>query len=139
MADVHVSLKGVHDMKERLRKFKRLFPKQLERAVRFEMEIEATEAKKRTPVYVGPTGPGKPIPGVLRASVHVEGPEWKGRTLRCEIVAGGAAGAYAIPQHENLEFHHEVGQAKFIESVLMESRDHMLARIASHIDVSEAK
>jgi hypothetical protein len=46
---------------------------------------------------------------------------------------GGAAEAYAIVQHENLEFHHTTGEAKFLESVLNESRPFMAQRIAKRI------
>jgi hypothetical protein len=33
---------------------------------------------------------------------------------------GGAASAYSIEQHENLNLHHPVGQAKFLESAFDE-------------------
>lgn len=138
MADL-VRLLGVKDMINRIRAFQEKFPDRVVAALRVEAEIETTEAKKRTPVYTGPTGPGKPIPGVLRNSVHLDGPHRDGRRIYAAIVAGGAAGAYAIPQHENLEFFHEVGQAKYIESVIMESRPYLAARIAARLRVSTEK
>ena len=33
---------------------------------------------------------------------------------------GGAAASYSIEQHENLQIHHRVGQAKFLESAFDE-------------------
>ena len=132
------TLKGREEMIKKLQTFKAKFPLQLMQAMRMEAEIEATECRKRTPVYVGPTGPGKPIPGLLKASIKVEGPEHRGRYLTVWISAGGAAGAYAIPQHENLDYFHTIGQAKYIESVLMESRPFILYRIAKRLDVSKA-
>ena len=33
---------------------------------------------------------------------------------------GGAASSYSIAQHENLQYHHPVGQAKFLESAFDE-------------------
>jgi hypothetical protein len=54
------------------------------------------------------------------------------------IVAGGPAAPYAIYVHEDLEAIHPVGQAKFIESVLLESRPFMAARIAKRIDLNRA-
>jgi hypothetical protein len=132
LADV-VRLMGVPEMIKKIKDIQKQFPDRVVKALRMEGEIEVTEAKKRTPVYVGPTGPGKPIPGLLRASVHLEGPFREGTRIYAKIVAGGAAGAYAIPQHENLEFFHHVGQAKYIESVIMESRPYMAARLAARI------
>src|SRR5262245_50447710 len=110
---VSFKLMGPRSMTKRLRQFQKEFPERFMKALKAEAEIEATEAKKRTPVYVGPTGPGYPIPGLLRDSIHVEGPDKHGDVMSVKIVAGGAAGAYAIPQHENLEYFHEIGQAKY--------------------------
>lgn len=126
-------LVGAQEMINRLKKIELTFPDHFGAALRKEAEIEATECKKRCPVYVGPTGPGYPIPGVLRASIHVEGPFREGRRIWCDIVAGGAAGAYAMVQHEELSFFHVVGQAKYIESVIMESRRYMPARVAASL------
>jgi hypothetical protein len=33
---------------------------------------------------------------------------------------GGAASKYALIQHENLQFHHDVGQAKYLETAFTE-------------------
>ena len=128
-----VGLSGVSKMLATIKQVQKSFPDRVVGAMRMEGEIETTEAKKRTPVYTGPTGPGKPIPGVLRNSVHLDGPHREGRKIWMRIMAGGEAGAYAIPQHENLEYFHEVGQAKYIESVVMESRPFMAARIAARL------
>jgi len=128
-----VRLLGVPEMIKKIREIQKQFPDRVINALRYEAEIEVTEAKKRTPVYTGPTGPGKPIPGLLRASVHQDGPYREGSRIYTRIVAGGAAGAYAIPQHENLEYFHEVGQAKYIESVIMESRPFMAARLVARL------
>jgi len=46
---------------------------------------------------------------------------------------GSGAEDYAIVQHEHLEFHHTHGQAKFMESVLNESRSTMLERVGRKI------
>lgn len=133
------TLKGREAMMRRLAEFRAQLPGVVMQAMRLEAEIEATEARKRTPVYTGPTGPGKPIPGLLKASIKVEGPEARGRYLTIWISAGGLAGAYAIPQHENLDYFHEIGQAKYIESVLMESRPYIMARIAKRINFARMK
>lgn len=130
------SLSGVNEMIAKLRMFKQKFPQLVADAMKAEMEIEVEECKKRCPVYTGRLGPGYPIPGVLRDSIHLEGPFIDGANINSEIVAGGEAGAYAIPQHENLEYFHTIGQAKYIESVIMESRSYIAERIAKRIDIS---
>lgn len=132
-----IRLEGVPEMIRKIREVQKLYPDRVKQALAVEAEIEVTEAKKRTPVYTGPTGPGKPIPGLLRASVHQDGPHREGHRIYTKIVAGGAAGAYAIPQHENLEYFHEVGQAKYIESVILESRPFMAARIVARLRAME--
>lgn len=138
MAD-GVSMNGVKGVVAKLRAFAKKFPDRVGAALRQETEIETTEAKRRTPVYVGPTGPGKPVPGLLRASVHAEGPFREGSRIYCQIVAGGAAGAYAIPQHENLSYFHRIGQAKYIESVVMESRNFIAARVAKRLKATHGE
>lgn len=49
--------------------------------------------------------------GTLKNSAVVEQVDEK--TYR--VGYGGAAAAYALKQHENLQYHHTVGQAKFLE------------------------
>lgn len=53
--------------------------------------------------------------GVLKGSAYVQAIEngW-------EIGFGGAASAYALEQHENLDYYHDVGQAKFLEMAFIE-------------------
>lgn len=122
-----MGLKGVDKVKGKLTAFARQFPDHAAQALRIETEIEATECKRRTPVDTG----------ALRASIHVEGPDREYRTLRTSIVAGGVAAPYAIIVHEDLEAFHKVGQAKYIESVILESRPYMADRIAKRIDFAK--
>jgi len=63
-----------------------------------------TNAKQRAPLDTG----------VLRASGYVTLPQ-VGPRPRCEVGFGGAASAYALIQHERTEYHHEVGEAKYLE------------------------
>lgn len=133
------SLKGVAEMIANIRKAKTSLRLAIGEAMWEDAKPDVAEAKRRSPVYSGPVTASSPIPGVLQDSIHAEGPTYEGHTISVEIVAGGAAGAYAIPQHERLDYHHEVGQAKYIESVIMESRDTKLARIAARIDFAKIK
>jgi hypothetical protein len=119
------------EFKKRLLSFKRNFGKELGRALYQETSIELKEVKRRTPVDKG----------ALRASEHIEGPLRAGvneNIIYTLIVAGGPAAPYALYVHENLEAIHPVGQAKFIESVLLESRPYMAARIAARVDLNRA-
>ncbi len=127
-----------NDIRPRLRAFREKFPKLVLSAMRIEGEIETTEVKRRTPVSPLPAPKGV-VPGTLRASVHLDGPIQEGGKYSMKIVAGGAAGAYAIPQHENLEYFHTTGQAKYIESVIFESRNYIAARVVKRIDIRMAK
>lgn len=115
-------------MKAKLHRLRQKLPDEVGRALYVETQIEATEVKRRTPVDRGP----------LRASIMVVGPTREGRRVYTMIVAGGPAAPYAIYVHEDLDAHHTVGQAKFIESVLFESRAHMGARVARRIELSRA-
>jgi hypothetical protein len=119
------------EFKRRLLNFKRNIGKEIGRALYQETSVELKEVKRRTPVDKG----------ALRASEHVEGPLRTGPNdsiIYALIVAGGPAAPYAIYVHEDLEAIHPVGQAKYIESVLLESRPFMAARIAKRIDLNRA-
>lgn len=111
----------------------RKFPSRVERALYQEAQIEATEMKRRTPVD---TRENAPHPGNLRNSIHVEQPEQSGRNISVTI-ATGAQAPYAIYVHENPDAIHPVGEWKFMESVLNESRPFMAARLARHLDLDK--
>jgi len=72
-------------------------------------EAWMTEAKQRTPVDTG----------ALRASGSVTGPTAGGTTASMRLIF---AASYARAVHENLTAHHRVGQAKYLESVILEHR-----------------
>jgi len=46
---------------------------------------------------------------------------------------GSGAEDYAVPVHEHLDVVHPNGQAKFLESVLNESRSTMLERVGRRV------
>jgi len=119
-------LSGAIEMKKKLLRLRWGMPAEIDSALYQETEVEVKEVKRRTPVKHGP----------LRASVHTVGPIRSGRTTYTLIVAGGPAAPYAIYVHENLRAFHKVGGAKYIESVVLESRPHMGARVARRIDLN---
>lgn len=120
-------LDGVAAMQAKIRAFAKRMPDKAAVALFRESEIEMTEAKRRTPVDTG----------TLRASGFVYPPERNGNRISVLLSFGGAAETYAIIVHEDLEAHHRIGQAKYLESVLSESAGHMLTRIGRRLGVDE--
>lgn len=68
------------------------------------------EAKEQTPVR----------DGILRASGTVSLPDVGPDGVTVTMGFGGAAEAYAVEQHENLQYRHTVGNAKFLERPTLE-------------------
>lgn len=132
---IKASLNGANEMVKKLRQVASKFPDHVAAALYQEAQIEATEMKRRTPVD---TRPNAPHPGNLRNSIHVEGPDRRGRSISVTI-ATGAQAPYAIFVHEDPDAFHPVGQWKFMESVLQESRPHMAARIANRVNLNKVK
>ena len=62
--------------------------------------------------------------GTLRKSCVIEESEDS-----IVIGYGGEASDYAAIQHENLQFHHTVGQAKYLEQPFDEMEDEILAAV----------
>ncbi len=125
---------GISDMQRKLRIFGRKYPDEVGRALYLETEIEATEVKRRTPVW----NPDNPVPtghvpGSLRASIHVIGPIRIGDRVYTLIAAGGTAAPYALYVHEDLEAFHRTGEAKYIESVILEAAPYLLGRVAKRV------
>lgn len=114
------------DPRRTLDNLARRIPNEVAVALFQEAQIEATESRRRTPVEFG----------TLRGSHEVKKPDIWGRDISVTIAVGGPAIDYAIPVHENLEAYHRVGQAKFLESTIMESSKFMAKRIAKRIDLN---
>jgi len=110
--------------------------------------IEQKESMRRTPV----------LTGALRASHETEKPVMVNPSEAViRILVGGPAGAgfarfakgkyakkaqvvdpsgYALYVHENLDADHHVGQAKFLESTINESRPYMPGRVAKRVSLT---
>lgn len=125
---------GFPELAAKLQKLQREFPERFKSALYQEAQIEMTEAKRRTPVW----NPDRKVPyghtpGSLRASGQVHEPERHGGNITVELSFGNELVDYAVYVHEDLEAFHATGEAKFLESTLMESAPHMAERIASRI------
>lgn len=140
-------VRGVGDMIKVLKDIADKFPDRVAAAIYQEGQIEMTEAKRRTPVSptaaqfkaMGRTMPKGLVPGTLRASGTVSEPERHGRNISVTLSFGGAAIEYAVVQHERLDYIHTTGQAKYLESVLNESRSSMASRIAARVHLNKSK
>lgn len=60
--------------------------------------------------------------GALRASIQADPPEIAGDVVKVVVHTGGEVSDYAVVQHEHEEFHHDEGQAKYIEEPLIRNR-----------------
>lgn len=68
--------------------------------------------------------------GPLRGSAYVTAPEVTESSVMVEIGYGGPAAAYAVEQHERLDFAHEVGNAKFLENAINKAAPTLVSDIA---------
>ena len=120
MAAPSLEIRGLGGVQRRLRQLAEQTHQDIGPALYAEAEIDMTEAKVRTPVYTG----------ALRASGHVTPPLGQGLNVSVSLIFGGPGTEYAVPVHENMEAFHPTGQAKFLESVLLESAPHLAERVA---------
>lgn len=124
MADtLTLSFNGWPEVESKLKQIAQRWPEQFGAALMSEAEIEMTEAKNRTPVKTG----------TLKASGIVTGPTFVNGEISVKLSFGGAANGYAIFVHENMEAFHRIGQAKFLESVILESAPYLPQRVADRI------
>lgn len=74
--------------------------------------------------------------GILRASGHVKAPQLVGGDYHIILAYGGAAEDYAVIQHEELNYEHTTGEAKYLEKPWMERRDGIASRVAAAVKVA---
>lgn len=116
---------GTQALTLRLERLARDFPDEVARALYAEAQEIRTVSMRRTPVDTG----------TLRASHMVSEPTIQGNTIEVRIGVGGPAAPYALYVHENLSARHGVGQAKFLESAVLEAMPTLARRIAARIAV----
>ena len=122
-------IKGIKDMRREILRVATEHPVRVKAALYHEAQIEVTEMKRRTPVD---TTANAPHPGNLRNSIHAEEPQHDGRRFFVQTATGMQA-PYAIYVHENPYAFHPIGQWKFMESVINESRQYIAERIAARM------
>lgn len=103
-----VTIRGI---KESVRKIEALSREGAEQLVSGLLVIGETIA---TDVRASRPGAGVPVDeGGLRASIRVLGPSKRGILDLVQLVAGGSAVRYALRQHEELQYRHTVGEARY--------------------------
>lgn len=113
-------LKNAKEVTARILAMAKGMPERIGRALYRETLIESLEVVRRTPVDTGR----------LRSTIRVIGPIYSGNRITCYIVAGGNGVEYAIFVHEDPDALHLVGQWKYVESVILESRAYIGQRVA---------
>lgn len=121
---IKVSLLGKRELQARMKMAIANAPNLVGQAMREEGETIMTRSKRDfVPVDLG----------TLRASGFVDGPEISGNTATVTLGYGGAASAYALIQHERMDYHHDVGQAKYLEQPVNEAVVGFSQRVAKRI------
>lgn len=121
-----LQVKGTDELLRNLRRLQELVPQEVARALYEEAQIEKTESQRRTPVKTG----------ALKGSHEVSEPVIDGDEISVTISVGGSSAPYALYVHENTEaLHPSGGQAKFLESTVLESRPYLAARIARRMNL----
>lgn len=116
---------GVEKAIANIDRFKRAVPQAVWSAYIVEAEELLTESKRECPVDTGN----------LRASGHADyglAPS-SVSDINIKVGYGGPAAAYALIQHENLEFNHTVGKAKYLEDPFNRRKKGMFERVAKRV------
>jgi len=124
---------GGQEMRKILLDIAKKYPDDVAKAAYQEGQVEVTEMKRRCPVDITEDAPH---PGNLRASIHLEEPERKGRTIILTFATGTQA-PYAIYVHENPDAIHPIGEWKFMENPLKESAPYFLNRVGERVNFNK--
>ncbi len=118
---MEVEIQGADVLAQRLKELGVTGLRIAAQALHAEAEMIMSESKSR---YV-------PVDtGVLRASGYVMQPAVDRDGAEVRMGYGGAAEAYALEQHERLDYRHSVGGPKYLERPLLEAAKGMTARLA---------
>lgn len=114
MSRIDFDITGIRELANALRRTRAEMRAAIKAGVSMAGEQIRTESMRRVPVDLG----------VLRASHYVTEPEERGGIVSVVVgCGGGPAEPYAIVQHERLDFHHNEGEAKFLENAVKAEAD----------------
>lgn len=116
---------GLDKLQKRLKESGDDAVRDLARGLKVEGELIMTRSKREVPVDTG----------TLRASGHVKEPHIRGTRAEVVLGYGGAASAYALVQHERLDYFHTVGGPKYLERPVNEAARGFGRRVAKHLDL----
>lgn len=119
MFSIHID--GLDQVLDQLKRIGEDAKQETSDALYAEAELIMGEAKHRTPADTG----------ALRSSGHVVPPDSPGDPI--VLAFGGPAAPYAVYVHENLEAKHSVGQAKFLESAIIDALPDLVERVAKRV------
>jgi hypothetical protein len=127
MAALNVRIEGFEEMAKKLRAAAANYKKKVRGGLNLWAERVMTVSKDEfVPVKEG----------VLRSSGRVDLDDDEER-MRVFLSYGGAADDYAILQHEKEDFHHQIGESKFLEKPLMQAATTCAADVAASAQLSE--
>ena len=121
-----LELQGVRELERALDKAGDKANKALAAAMFEEGNRIMTRSKMITPVDIG----------TLRNSGTVLRPEMRGNQIEVQMGFGGAASAYAEIQHERTDYHHTVGEAKFLKKPLDAAKQGLAQRLAKRVNAA---
>jgi hypothetical protein len=117
---------GADEIARRLERLAVEAPKELGDAIYQEALVIRKVSRDRTPVRFG----------VLKGTHEVSKPDIAKGNASVSITVGGPAAPYALYVHEDLQAHHDVGEAKFLEKSINEAIPNFAARIAARFDLN---
>jgi len=88
------------------------------------------DAQQLAPVGGGLYSPNDPAPGTLKASAFTRPAEVSNGKIKKEL---GFNTVYAEVQHERIDFHHDQGEAKFLENAIRANQPKMVPYIEQRI------
>lgn len=126
MAKKVSQLKGHDEYLSNIEKLKKAGMLHLGKALYESCVLVELKSRDRTPVQYG----------TLRASHMTTEPVIEGDgSIMVEIQVGGPAAPYALKVHEDLHVHHRVGQAKFLQSAVLETKDQILVNTGAKVEL----
>lgn len=118
-----LKVSGFRELKKALKEQGQRAEKSLAAALYAEGERIMAEAKRLCPVDTG----------TLRSTGHVQKPVIRRGSIEVTLGFGGPAAPYAVFVHENLNVHHTVGQAKYLEKPLNDAARGFVERLAAEV------
>lgn len=126
---VRLKIKGQETLRANIQTIAKKYPLAAKQTLFEQGERLRSIAVPLTPLDKGP----------LRNSAFVNTPVRTSRGFKVVVGYGGAAAAYAVPQHERLDFKHTEGEAKFLEKAVDRIKGDLLETMARQLAIKAAR